>query len=101
MVYEPQMTYPRLELIYCPNRYTEEICKLQFASIRMNCTIQTLNASKIGYQIWPKLSIIVILRNVLGIFLATVDILSTMIYERGLNTLPCYDTHSLHDTMVL
>ena len=60
MVYEPQMTLPRLELIYCPNRCIEEICRLQFAPTRMNCTIQTLNVSKIGYQIWSKLSIFVV-----------------------------------------
>ena len=60
VVYEQYMAYPRLELIYCPNRYIEEICRLQFASTRMNCTIQTLNASKIGYQIWSKLSIFVV-----------------------------------------
>ena len=59
VAYEQYISYPRLELIYCPNRYIEEICRLQFAPIRMNCTIQTLNASKIGYQIWSKWSIFV------------------------------------------
>ena len=57
VIYEPKMTYPKLELICCPTRYTEEICRLQFALTSMNCTIQTLNASKRGYQIWSKLSI--------------------------------------------
>ena len=75
VVYEPQMTYPRLELIYCPNRLIEEICKLQFASTRMNCTIQTLNASKIGYRIWSKLSNIVIVRSLLHILFAVADML--------------------------
>jgi hypothetical protein len=51
--------------------------------------------------IWPKLSIIVIVRSMLGILRAVVNILSTWIYERGLGTLPGYNTHSLHDTMAL
>ena len=45
VIYEPPTTLPRLELIYCPNRYIEEICRLQFASTHMNCTIQALNVS--------------------------------------------------------
>ena len=57
VIYKLYTTYPRLELIYCPNEYIEEICRLQFASTRMNCTIQTLNESKIGYRNWSKLSI--------------------------------------------
>ena len=77
MVYEVYRALPRLELICCPNGYIEEMCRLQFASSRINCTIQTLNVSNIGYQIWPKLSIIVIMLRMLSIFLAVVDILST------------------------
>ena len=37
----------------------------------------------------------------LGILRAVADILSSWIYERGLNTLPRYNTHSLHDTVAL
>ena len=98
VVYGPQMTLPRFELIYCPNRYIEEICRLQFASTRINCTIQTLNASKIGYWIWPKWSNIVIVQSLLGIFLAVVDILSTWMYRRGLVTSTPYNTHILYKT---
>ena len=65
VIYEPQMTLPRLELIYCPNRCIEEICRLQLASTRMNFTIQTLNASKIGYRIWSNLSIFVIVWSII------------------------------------
>ena len=86
MVYKPQMTLPRLELIYCPHRYIEEICSLQFASTRMNCKVQTLNASKIGYPIWSKLSNIVIVRSLLDILLAVVDMFPSYISQRGLNT---------------
>ena len=95
------MTLPRLELIYCPNRGIEEICRLQFASTRMNCTIQPLNVSKIGHQIWPKLSIIVIVRSLINILHAVDDILPTLMYESGLNTLPPYSTLSLHNTILL
>ena len=100
MAYELYTAYPRLELIYCPNRYIEEICRLQFASTRINCTIQTLNASKIGHWIWPKLSIFVIVQSLFDIFFAVDDILSKEIYKRGLITSTCYNTHTLHDTMV-
>ena len=41
---------------------------------------------KIRHWIWPKLSIIVIVRSLLDIFFAVVDILSTWIYRRGQNT---------------
>ena len=43
VVYGLYTAYPELELLYCPNRYTEEICKLQFASSRIKCTIQAQN----------------------------------------------------------
>ena len=100
VVYEPQMTLPRLELIYCPNRYIEEICRLQFASTRMNCTIQTLNASKIGYQIWSKLSIFVVVWSIIVKKGTKVDILSSWIYRRGLNTSTSYSTRELHNMML-
>ena len=89
MIYELQLTLPRLELICCPDKYIEEISRLQFASISMNCTIQALDVSKIGYWIWLKLSIIVIVRSLSDIFFVVVDILSTWIYRRGLNTSTC------------
>ena len=92
-MYEPQMTSPRLELIYCPHGYIEEICRLQFASTRMKCTIQTLIEFKIGYWICPKMSIIVIVWSLFDILLAVTDILSTWINERGLNTSTRYSTH--------
>ena len=100
MVYEPQMTLPRLELIYCPDRYIEEIRRLQFASTRMNCTIQTLNASKIGYQIWSKLSIFVVVWSIIVKKGTKVDILSSWIYRRGLNTSTSYSTRELHNMML-
>ena len=99
VIYKPQMTLPRLELIYCPNRYTEEICKLQFASTRMNCTMQALNVSKIGHQIWSKLSIFVVVWSIIVKKGTKVDMSSTWIYERGLNTSTCYNTHILHNTL--
>ena len=101
VVYELYMTYPRLEFICCPNGCIEEICRLQFASTRIQYTIRALNVSRIGHQIWPKLSIIMILRRMFDILRAVVDILPTWIYERGLGTLPGYNTHSLHDTIAL
>ena len=93
VIYEPQTTLPRLELIYCPNRYIEEICRLQFASTRMNCTIQTLNVSWIGHWMWPKLSIFVIVWSLLDIVLVLADMSSTWIYRRGLITWTSRNTH--------
>ena len=61
--------------------------RLQFAC--MNCTIQTVNVSKIVYWIWTKLSIIVIVQSLSDILFVVVDILSTWIYRRGLNTSTC------------
>ena len=65
VAYEQYTAYPRLGLIYCPNRYREEICRLQFASTRLKCTIQALNETKIVHQFWPKLSITVIVRSLI------------------------------------
>ena len=96
------MALPRLELIYCPNRYIEEICRLQFASNRIYCTIQTLNASKIGYWIWPKWSIFVVVWSIIVKKGTKVDMSSTWIYKRGRNTSTCYyNTYPLHKTPAL
>lgn len=89
VIYELHTTLPRLELICSPNRCIEEICWLQFVSSRINCTTQALNVSWRGHWIWPKLSIIAIVRALLDIFFEIVDISSTWIYRRGLNTWTC------------
>jgi hypothetical protein len=43
----------------------------------------------------------VIVWSLFDILFAVADMLSALIYERDLNTLPCYETNALHDTMVL
>jgi hypothetical protein len=89
VLYKLQMPYPRLELICHPNRCIEEIRCLQFVKSRTNFMTQALNVSWRGHWIWPKLSIIVIVRALLDIFFAVVDISSTWIHRRGLNTWAC------------
>ena len=80
MVYEIYMTLTRLALICCPNGCTEEICKLQFASSSIKCTIRAQNVSGIGHQNWPKLSIFVIVWSLLDIVLVLADMFPTYIY---------------------
>ena len=101
VMYELHTTLPRLELICCPNSFIEEICWLQLVHSRINCTTQAINVSWRGHSIWPKLSIIVIVRSLLDIFFAVADILSTWIYRRAMNTWTCLNTQILHNTLAL
>ena len=101
VIYELHTTLPRLELICCLNWCIEEIRWLQLDQTSINCTIQALNVSWRGHWIWPKLSIIVIVRSLLDIFFAVADILSTWIYRRAMNTWTCLNTHILHNTLAL